>query len=50
MYLCEYVSALKYYLIVVRVNYSELLFFFFSVYRPATVLLGSGQQDDSGNA
>lgn len=33
-----------------RVNYSEQLLFFFSVYRPATVLPGSGQQDDSGNA
>lgn len=29
---------------------SELLFLFFSVYRPATVLPGSGQPDDSGNA
>lgn len=51
IYPCEYVNTLKYYCTVVRVNYSELLFFlFFSVYRPATVLPGSGQQDDSRNA
>lgn len=44
--ICKYFKIL----IVVRANFSELLLFFVSVHRPATVLPGSGQQDDSGNA